>query len=290
MNEIDANTRVTVITVTYNSADVVGDMLSSVPPQVPVVIVDNSSGDRPRLREIVEKRGGHTRLLENAQNIGFGSACNEGAKEANTEFLLFLNPDAALASGALQELVRAADRSPNAVGFNPRIQDKSGRPILKRRSDLVGRSKWLPRGTLSDGNLLPVLSGAALFTRRADFEAVGGFDPNIFLFFEDDDLSLRLSDRRGDLIYVDRALVEHIGGASSGGSKESERLKNWHWGHAQIYTLRKHGLGQSCPGAFAKKGFRPRSPATLPSPKPPSTTLSRAQSMSQPDPHTYARQ
>lgn len=263
----NAEDRTTIITVAYNSSAVLGDMLASVPEKTPVVIVDNGSQDLTRLLEVVSTRRGKTRLIESDQNLGFGSGCNKGAAEANTEFLFFLNPDTALFPDTVQKLVDAADRYPETSAFNPRIVGDTGRPILKRRSDLVERRKWLAHRGLTQDTVVPVLSGAALFVRRSDFDAIDGFDPEIFLFFEDDDLSVRLSAARGNLMYVNSAKIEHIGGASSGRSSKSEDLKNWHWGFSQIYTLRKHGMRIGCASALLKTGARALSPATVLSPK-----------------------
>lgn len=255
--------RVTIVTVTYNSTGVLPDMVASVPQETLLVIVDNASGDRDQLRRIVASRLKATRLIENERNLGFGAACNKGAKQANTEFLLFLNPDAALASDTLRKLIEAAERHPDATAFNPRILDKRGKTVVKRRSDLVNHSLWLPKNELTKDTVVPVLSGAALFVRRSAFEAVGGFDSKIFLFFEDDDLSLRLSRSQGHLVYVADAVVHHSGGASSGGSLKSEDIKNWHWGYSQIYTTRKHGMRYNCYFSILKTGLRTLSPAMV---------------------------
>lgn len=263
MHQINAAERVTIVTVAYNSSGVLAAMLASVPAQTPVVIFDNASQDRAALRELVLTREAKSQLVESGSNLGFGAGCNKGAEAAVTEFLLFLNPDTVLFPDTLQNLVLAADRYPGTSGFNPRILDDDGTAILKRRSDLVPRRAWLPRGDLVQDTIVPVLSGAALFVRRADFDAVGGFDTNIFLFFEDDDLSVRLTASRGNLMYVHDAKVSHIGGASSGWSPHSEKLKNWHWGFSQIYTTRKHGMQLACLGAVLKTGVRALSPATL---------------------------
>ncbi|MEQ8258560.1 MAG: glycosyltransferase family 2 protein [Roseovarius confluentis] len=263
MPRSSAEDRVTIVTVAYNSTGVLPDMLASVPQGTPVVIVDNASDDRDRLQRIVAARQDTTRLVENERNLGFGAGCNKGAEQANTEFLLFLNPDTALGPDTLQKLIDAAERHSDASAFNPRILDEAGTAVVKRRTDLVDRSKWLPKHELTKDTVVPVLSGAALFVRRRAFEAVGGFDSGIFLFFEDDDLSLRLSRSRGHLVYVADAVVHHAGGASSGGSLKSERIKNWHWGYSQIYTTRKHGMRGNCYAAILKTGIRALSPATI---------------------------
>lgn len=263
MTDALAETRVTVVTVTYNSSGVLADMVASVPEQTPVVVVDNASTDLSALREIIAARSDKTQLIESGRNLGFGVGCNTGADLAQTEFLLFLNPDTVLMPDTLRLLVDAADRHAGACGFNPRILGTDGKAIIKRRSDLVLRSAWLTGEALTHDTALPVLSGAALFVRRQDFEAVGGFDPNIFLFFEDDDLSLRLSGTGKNLMYIHAARVRHASGASSGWSPRSEAIKNWHWGYSQIYTMRKHGRGAACTGAILKTLARAMSPITV---------------------------
>jgi GT2 family glycosyltransferase len=87
---------------------------------------------------------------------------------------------------------------------------------------------------------LPVLSGAAFFVRRAAFEAVGGFDPAIFLYHEDDDLSLRLKAECGRLMFIAGAQVTHQGGGSSVRSPDVAALKAWHMGRSRVYAMRRH--------------------------------------------------
>lgn len=230
--------RVTAITVAYNSTMVLHGMLNSLPAGTPTIIVDNASRDVHMLHALAT--GPNVILLEQSENTGFGRACNAGAVRATTEFLLFLNPDARLTTDTLERLLAAADRYTDAVGFNPRFTDDDGAPAFKRTCHLLPRSEWMPKGWPPADCDLPVLSGAAFFVRRADFEAVGGFDPNIFLFFEDDDLSLRLR-QRGRLMFVRNACVQHTGGGASAPNLRVEWLKSWHFGYSRIYASRKHG-------------------------------------------------
>ncbi|MFX0546376.1 glycosyltransferase family 2 protein [Roseovarius sp. S1116L3] len=258
-----ADPAVTIVTVAYNSAAVLPRMLGSVPEGTPVIVVDNASRDVAKLRALATE---NVTLIENAANEGFGRACNIGAAAARTEFVLFLNPDTMLMPGALDALVAAARAYPDTSAFNPMILDEDGHPQIKRRSDLVSRSQWLPKGTPDGDAVLPVLSGAALMVQKAGFDSIGGFDPAIFLFFEDDDLSVRLAQSCGPLMLASRAEVRHVGGASSQPSREGERIKNSSWGWAQIYAVRKHRGLAACAAPFGKSLLRALSPATLLSP------------------------
>ncbi|MGL4311954.1 MAG: glycosyltransferase family 2 protein [Paracoccaceae bacterium] len=239
---------VTIIAVCYNSMAVLPAMLASVSEGVAVVLVDNASTDAEALRDVAERYG--ARLIRNDENRGFGVACNQGAAVATTEFLLFLNPDAELGDGALEALVAAARHYPAASAFNPRIAEADGSPYFKRKSHMMPRREWMRRGWPEADSEVTVLSGAALFVRRKDFEAVGGFDPQIFLYHEDDDLSLRLRHQRGPIMFVRDALVRHVGGGSSVRSPEVAALKAWHMGQSRVYACRKHGMPYAFGRAF----------------------------------------
>ncbi len=231
--------RVTIVCVCYNSDDVLPAMLGSLPDAAAVVLVDNAATGGGTLRALADGRG--ATLIQNDENKGFGVACNQGAALARTEFILFLNPDARLTPGSLEALVAAADRHPDASAFNPRIATPEGRAVFQRSSHLIDRAERMPRGWPDGDCQVPILSGAALFVRRAAFEAVGGFDPRIFLYHEDDDLSRRLKDRCGPLYFIRDACAEHIGGSSSARSPQIAALKAWHMGRSRVYVQRKHG-------------------------------------------------
>lgn len=231
--------RTTIISVCYNSLAVLPDLLGSVPPGSPVILVDNASDDHEGTARLARQAG--ARLIRNTENRGFGVACNIGAAEARTEFLLFLNPDASLEEGCLAALEGAMDRFPRASAMNPRILSADGGAYFKRRSVLLPRREHMPHGWPAMDREVTVLSGAALMVRRTDFEAVGGFDPKIFLYHEDDDLSLRLRAERGPLMFVREAAVRHRGGQSTVRSPEVAALKARHMGRSRVYAARKHG-------------------------------------------------
>ena len=230
---------ITIISVCFNSGSVLQEMLDSVHKNSPVILVDNASTDRASIQSLAEKSG--ATLLQNKKNLGFGSACNQGAAAARTELLLFLNPDARLSTGATAALLKAVKEHQSAVAFNPKLVSSNGNQQFKRRSKLIPRAEWMPRGWPESDREVSVLSGAALLVRASDFAAVGGFDPNIFLYHEDDDLSVRLSAERGSLIFVRDAEVTHLEGRSNTRSASSARFKAYHLARSAIYASRKHG-------------------------------------------------
>lgn len=239
---VDARRRrpgVTVVTVAYNSSHVIARMLASVPTGVPTTVVDNRSADLERLREICGQHG--AALVESDRNLGFGAGCNLGAESANAEWLLFLNPDAELAPDAIDRLMAAADRYPAAAAMNPRLILPDGSQYFMRRSYLLPKSAWLPRGSPKADREVTVLCGAAMMVRASAFARVGGFDARMFLYHEDDDLSIRLASTEGTLMFIRDAVVRHGGGASSGDPAKVAAFKAWHMGRSRVYGAVKHG-------------------------------------------------
>ncbi len=228
---------VTIVTVCHNSLAVLPSMLKSVPSDTPVVLVDNASSDPDALQELAREHG--ATLLLNAGNLGFGPACNQGAAKAETEHLLFLNPDAELQPGALDALHAGAETYPDASGFNPRILDKKGRQSFRRGSKLRPGERL--KGPLPTGDSeVSVLAGSAIFCSKALFDRIGGFDPAIFMYHEDDDLSLRLREH-GPLMYIHAAKVVHLSGHGSPRRPEVAAFKAYHSARSRIYALGKYG-------------------------------------------------
>ena len=129
---------------------------------------------------IAERLG--ARVIRNARNEGYGRANNSGARAAESDFLLIVNPDIALEPGAVAALGRRGGRYPDAGLLAPRIVEADGRFFFQPRSLLSPYLKN-PGGRLAlpEGDACaPYLSGACFMIRRALFLRLGGFDENIF--------------------------------------------------------------------------------------------------------------
>lgn len=235
---------IAVIVVAYNSFDEIPDMAATLPGTVKLQLVDNGSDDG--LRAWAAARS--IPMEVPGENLGFGAGCNLGARAMpDADFYFFLNPDARLRDGAIDALMAAAQRYPEASGFGPRILHPDGSPVSVRVSKLLGKNSFQPRKSFPQNDVqLEHLNGAAMMIRAEAFHKVGGFDENIFMYFEDDDLTIRLSREVGPLYYIPSAEVVHEGGGSTAPSPELSRFKGYHYARSQIYMRRK--LGQR--GAF----------------------------------------
>jgi GT2 family glycosyltransferase len=219
------------------------DMLRAGPPGagVEVIVVNNAQSDGAEVARHCAAQG--VKCLQSAVNLGYGPACNLGAAHAQGRYVLFMNPDVRLSPASLQLLIDQCDEHQELVAIAPLQGDARGRVRGKRRA--VGQA-WTPSTrTLhrlsSAGTLKPTgfLGGGVLMVRKDAFDQVGGFDENIFLFHEDDDLCLRLA-KRGRMAYAAGVLAVHHSGRSSPRSEALTKTKAWHLGNSKAYVARKH--------------------------------------------------
>ncbi len=240
--EAESWSRVSVVTVTHHSARVIGDCIASVAPAARVIVIDNASDDDTCT--LVTKALPAATLIRNPVNRGFGAGCNQGFAQVDTEFALLLGPDSTIDGGSLARLVAAADAYPGAGLLGPAIVATDGH--IEPSHDLglfermtAGKRRdagVLPEGPLSAGNL----SGAVLLVRMTALRQVGGFDPGIFLYYEDDDLCLRMTAGGWSLVLEPAARASHIGGGSSRASLGYHWKKYWHYGWSRLHIEAKY--------------------------------------------------
>ncbi len=217
-----------------------------------IVVVDNASRDGSV--EMVKRDFPDCRLLALEDNLGFGAANNRAASLARGDSLLLLNSDAWLADGALARLEGALEADPGLALAAPELCYPDGRrqfawapetgvfgeAMQKLRNRFESRP-WIHR--VPPAWLRPVLgpgwySAACVLVRRSAFEAVGGFDEEIFMYFEDVDLSRRLRRAGWRLGSVAGAMAYHVkGGSRPSGRGEIEYRRG------QLYYYRKHRPG-----------------------------------------------
>ncbi|WP_439499825.1 glycosyltransferase family 2 protein [Bosea sp. (in: a-proteobacteria)] len=246
---------VTAIVVAYDSAEVLPACLDALAGEgVPAIVVDNASGDASAK---VARAHGAT-VIVNPRNQGYGRANNQGVAACRSPFVLIVNPDLVLQPGAVAALLAAAERYTDAGMFAPRIVEPSGRIFIQPRSLLSpAHLNAASAAVVPDGDAcLPFLSGACLLVRREIFLSLGGFDPRIFLFYEDDDLCRRMRDSGHALVHVHAAEAQHARGRSSKPSPARRFNARWHLAWSQAYVAAKHGLPAPPLGSVLKNAAK----------------------------------
>ena len=227
------------IIVTFNSGHIIDKCLSALRAQgVSAIVVDNASSDNTL--EVAASFGAKT--IENGENLGFGVANNIGASAASAEYLLFLNPDIEI-DESIKNLAAAVKNYPDFGMIAPKIVEDDGRVFLQPRSLLSPANLNVKSMPLPNGDACyPFLSGACFLMRKAVFEKLGGFDKNIFLFYEDDDLCRRLWDAKLPLIHCDGWQAKHGRGKSSKPNPDNIYKVRYHMAYSRAYVARKYGI------------------------------------------------
>jgi GT2 family glycosyltransferase len=186
-----------------------------------LIVVDNASTDgtvayleglaavEPRLR-----------LILNERNEGFARACNQGARAAVGDVLVFLNNDTVLAPGWLSGLrghlqsaeVGAVNAVTNRIGTEAEVSERA-----RTVGEFIERAALRRTMYAGEARSVQMLAFFCLALRRDVWERIGPLDEAFGRgLFEDDDYSARLVGAGYRLICAEDVLVYHLGGASFG--------------------------------------------------------------------------
>ncbi|NUU16803.1 glycosyltransferase family 2 protein [Cellulomonas humilata] len=218
-----------VVVVTWNGAHLLPACLDSLEAQtvrdsLDVVVVDNASQDGTA--ELLADRYPGVRVVRAPRNLGFAGGAALGMRGCTTEHVVLLNNDATFAPDAVEVLLAAFDGPGNErvgaatarillTGDEPVLVNSTGN-VLTAQGAGTDRDYRRPLGTEStDPDVFGFCGGAAAL-RREMLDDVGGFDPTLFLYYEDTDLSWRMRAAGWSVRYVPEAQAVHEHAASSG--------------------------------------------------------------------------
>jgi N-acetylglucosaminyl-diphospho-decaprenol L-rhamnosyltransferase len=249
-------TEVTVIVGNFQGADHLPACLESLAaqtrPPAEVIVVDAGSTDESRTIAIA--LGAH--LLERPNN-GLGWLYNEGARAAQTDYVLLANPDVAFDARCLELLTDALDSDGTIFAADPRQLDWNGEKTIHARTTLrrgpllrtaIPGLQVDPVALPHDGPPVPTAwaNAGGMLVRRERLLELGGFDETFFLDYEDIDLGWRAWLRGWGSVYVPEAAFRHKVGGSTSEKTAPRRLTSSH------HNLTRFALKCFPPGAAAK--------------------------------------
>jgi GT2 family glycosyltransferase len=208
--------QLSVVIVNYNVRHFLEQCLFSVQKAITgllaeVIVIDNNSSDhsiawlKPRFPSVV--------FVANKENCGFAKACNQGAKLAKGQLVLFLNPDTIVPEDCFEKCIAFINSHADAGALGIKMLDGSGKFLKESKRSfpsprtslfkLFGLSRLFPRSRIFSkyhlGNLdenqdheVDVLAGAFMMVKKEVLDKTGGFDEVFFMYAEDVDLSYRI--------------------------------------------------------------------------------------------------
>ena len=225
-----------IIVVNWNTRELLRRCLASVEATVrglswEAIVVDNASGDGSAAMLRAEFPA--VRLIENAENRGFGAANNQALRLMAGRYALLLNSDAVLTEGAVRALFDFMEAEPAAAMAGGQLFNADG----SRQNSIAAFPNLLT--LLANMSLLEYLFpkrfpskrhtypgpievdsgiGACLLVRKAAIDAVGMFDERYFFFFEETDWARQMRAAGWTVWHVPAARIHHLQGQSIGGS------------------------------------------------------------------------
>ena len=198
-----------------------------------VIVVDNASTDGSA--GMVARAFPWVRLVANRDNRGFSGGNNQGIARSRGHHLFFLNPDTEVVGDALRTMLAYMADHPAVGALGPQLRYGDGRlqsscrrfpsfaTALFESTPLAWHwpeNPWAQQYHMAEDSGEPVpavdwLVGAAILTRRAVLDQIGGFDEGYFMYSEELDWCRRVALAGWPIVYLPTAQVIHYEGKSS---------------------------------------------------------------------------
>ncbi len=218
-------TDITVVITSFKSEEKIIGCLNSIDNQCKVILVENSNDTK--IKEKIEKQFKNVDCILSGENLGYGKANNIGLKKVKSKYALILNPDASLNKNTLSNFLKLAEKYPQFSIIAPYKQEYKQEVFDIEKTNLVKVKN---------------VKGFAMFLNLKQFENIGYFDENFFIYFEEIDLCKRLTNSNKEIYLSSSIIINHDGAQSHNKSvnAEMELSRNWHWMWSTFYYHKKY--------------------------------------------------
>ena len=223
------NNNITVIFTAHKSKKLILNHLQNIYEKFKIIVVDNS--DDIDLENEISKKYPKV-IFKMMKNEGYGAAVNCAVKFVKTKYFLVSNPDV---EGIDTDSIYRFEKAASNLNDNFSIIG----PI-----DLDIRPKEIKTNYISDLNKKKQITGICMFFNKKNFDLVSGFDENIFLYYEDNDICKRTY-KYGKNYLLNTVRINHKAGTSVISNNDYEKnkqddLRMWHFIWSKFYYFKKH--------------------------------------------------
>lgn len=252
-----SETRVTVITVNFNQAEVTCELLESIRRQpyraVEVIVVDNASRENPAA--LFKSRFPEVIFLRSEQNLGFAGGNNLALPYATGDYLFFVNNDAELTDNTIEHLLQVFEKQPLAgivsplICYAPEIKEGAApKPGLIQYAGMTpihpvtGRNHTIGNGETDHGQFsraeqTAYAHGAAMMVPRQVLADAGPMNEDFFLYYEELDWCERIRKAGWQIWVQPAARVLH---KESFTVKALGALKTYYLTRNRVWFIRRH--------------------------------------------------
>jgi len=223
-----------IIIVNYRSWGHLQTAFDALLPEFPfgeweIIIVDNESD--PQIFAEFSSKFPEVTFVANPENSGYAYGHNLGAKKASGEHLIFMNPDVVVDCDDIVALMAEKKRLGDVALLTPRQVDSNGNPqklhdsfpkLLNHFRSVKGIQRLLwpdkypnPRATIRSVIYPDWICGAFILISRKDFDAIGGWSDDFWMYAEDTDLCRRARDLGLRAACTPEVTIIHKHGGSS---------------------------------------------------------------------------
>lgn len=224
-----------------------------------VIVVDNDSKDgSPEMLLELKEKWPNLRLILNDFNAGFAKANNQGAKNAEGRYLLFMNPDMEFVDNSAGKLIKFMGEKQDIGACTAGLFYPDGQRQNNIKRDPTFWSQFFILLKVHHFlTFLPVIKnylakdfdyqkeqeaeqimGAFVFIRRELFNEIGGWDEDYWLWWEDVDLCKKIRKAQKTIYYTPITRVIHYEGKSF--SQKPSLYKQKRFNKGMLIYFKKH--------------------------------------------------